>query len=194
MNFLAHLYLADNTPESLLGNMLGDFVDGDFRQRYSPEICRGIMLHRQVDKYTDSHPVFLRSTRRLNNRYRLMRGLIMDIFYDHFLARYWEEYSPEPLETFSQRVYRIFEEQAHLLPARLQQMLPIMVEGDWLLLYREIEGIRWVMRGMSNRLSRPNPLADSVEELQRCYAGLEADFREFFPLLIKFVEQEKQGR
>ena len=85
MNFLAHLYLADDTPHSLIGNMLGDFVNGDFRSRYNTEICRGILLHRKVDVFTDNHPVFLHSKRRISNEYRLLKGIMVDLFYDHFL-------------------------------------------------------------------------------------------------------------
>lgn len=190
MNFLAHLYLAEPTPASILGNMLGDFVDGEFRQHYSAEICRGILLHRAVDKFTDNHPVFRRSKSRLDGRYRLLKGIVVDVFYDHFLACRWSDYSPQPLEDFCKQVYRIFEAHNHLVPARLQHILPRMISENWLLSYRERDGIARVLKGLSGRLSRPNHLADSIAELDHYYAVLEGDFQEFFPQLVEFARME----
>lgn len=192
MNFLAHLYLADNTPFSLLGNMLGDFAESNFRERYNEEICRGIVLHRKVDSYTDSHEIFRRSKKRIGERYRLLKGIMVDIFYDHFLARNWDDYSAMSLEDYCDYVYGVFTEYQSLVPPRMQRMLPVMISGNWLLSYRRMEGIAWVLKGMSGRLSRRNNLAEGIEELRNHYDGLESDFREFFPQLIDFADSLKR--
>lgn len=192
MNYLAHLYLADESAESVIGNMLADFVKDDFREKYSAEICRGILLHRKIDVFTDTHPVFIESRNRLDERYRLLKGIIIDVFYDHFLARNWEQFSSVPLEQFCRRVYTIFHKNRFLLPERLQKFLPRMIAENWLLSYREVEGIRWTLSGLSNRLSRKNRMAESVAELYRHYEVLQSDFMEFFPGVIEYVESVKQ--
>ncbi len=188
MNFLAHLYLADDTPESVIGNMLGDFVTPETETQYNEAVRQGIALHRAVDKFTDSHPVFLRSKARIAPDYRLLKGIMIDIFYDHFLAKNWGEYAEEPLEAFARRMYRIFSGHFDLLPPRMQHMLPVMIRGNWLVSYREMRGVAWVLKGMSRRLSRKNNLAGGIRELERNYPAFEQDFREFFGELQAFVQ------
>lgn len=192
MNFLAHLYLADDTPESIVGNMLGDFAKGDIEAQYPPEICRGIVRHRKIDVFTDHHPVFRRSKQRLGEQYRHLKGIMVDIFYDHFLARNWSAYASLPLEEFSAHVYRVLNSYKFMLPSRLHRVLFFMETQNWLVSYRSIKGIERVMQGMSRRLSRKNLLAESVAELQTHYADLESDFGEFFPEVIEYVEALKR--
>lgn len=188
MNFLAHLYLAGTDEELMVGNMLGDFVDSDFTRQYPPDICSGIYMHREIDKFTDHHPVFLRSRRRLDRRFRLLTGIIIDMFYDHYLAKHWQNYHPQTLEEYSRHVYSIFQKHQALLPARLKQMLPRMVSQNWLLSYRTERGISEALRGLATRLSRPNRLAESFGELQRLNGALENDFEEFFPQLVTYAK------
>ncbi|GAB4377473.1 MAG: ACP phosphodiesterase [Calditrichia bacterium] len=188
MNFLAHLFLADKTPHSILGNMLADFVDGNFRETYPTEICRGIILHRKIDAFTDKHDIFLRSMSRLNNDYRRLKGIMVDMFYDHFLAKNWSDFSDDPLEDFCDYVYSIFLENQSLAPERLRKIIPRMVTENWLFSYRKVEGIQWALEGLSRRLSRKNNLGASIQELKLNYQDLQHDFYEFFPLLIEYVE------
>ncbi len=191
MNFLAHLYLADNTPDSLIGNMLGDFVTPETELKFSTPIRNGISLHRAVDKFTDHHPIFLRSKGRISDDFRLLKGVMVDIFYDHFLAKNWPDYADIPLEDFAKNVYQTFSAHRDILPARMLRMLPVMIRGNWLVSYREMRGIAWVLKGMSGRLSFPNNLADGIGELRRNYADFDADFRLFFQELRRFVADEK---
>lgn len=190
MNYLAHLYLADDTPESLLGNLLGDFLRGVRVQDFPLEVQAGIRRHFQVDAFTDTHPVPLESRRRIAAPQRRFGGVLVDIFYDHFLARHWREFSSEPLEAFSQRAYAALASQETLLPERLRHALPRMREEDWLASYREVEGVRTTLRRLSRRLRREHDLAAGVDELIRSYAALEADFRRFFPELVRSVRGE----
>lgn len=192
MNYLAHLFLADDTAESRIGNMLGDFVTPETELQFSPEIRKGIALHRAVDKFTDSHPIFLRSKSRISDDFRLLKGIMIDIFYDHFLAKNWENYADQPLELFAEEVYRQFSDHFEILPPRMQHMMPVMIRGNWLVTYREIRGIAWVLKGMSGRISRPNILHRGIHSLTGKYAEFETDFVEFFAALQQFVRHEKQ--
>lgn len=187
MNFLAHLYLAEPTAESRIGNMLADFVTPDMDRQFSPEIQKGIAMHRAVDRFTDSHPIVRKSQQRIDNRFRLLKGVMVDIFYDHFLAKNWPKYADMPLEAFAREVYAQFSEFYPILPPRMQRMMPVMIRGNWLVSYRELRGIRWVLKGMSGRLSRPNLLSEGITELEKNYPGLESDFFAFFDELREFT-------
>src|ERR1051325_10142199 len=104
MNYLAHLFLAEDDPESLLGNLLGDFVKGAKKDDYPDSIRRGIELHRKVDRFTDAHRVVRSSLSLISPARRRFAGVLVDIFYDHLLAKDWQIYSSVPLATFSQKV------------------------------------------------------------------------------------------
>lgn len=194
MNFLAHLYLADNTPYSIIGNLLADFLSGGIDNQYPEEIYRGVILHRRIDRFTDHHAVFRRSKQRLSNEYRLLKGIIIDIFYDHFLAKNWDEYSGASLEDFSEYVYGILSDHQAILPSKLQRILPYMISENWLVSYRDVGEIALVLKRMSRRLSGKNKLAESARELPAHYQLLENDFREFFEDLISYAEKLKGRR
>jgi acyl carrier protein phosphodiesterase len=175
LNYLVHLFLADNTPPCLLGNMMGDFVKGHLDETFPAAIRRGIEMHRQVDAFAHDNPLYRRSKNRLDESYGYFRGVLIDIFYDHFLARNWHRYHPLPLEDFAAGIYRLLEEHFELLPPGLQQVTPRMIEYNWLVSYREVETIERVLERISARLRRPNPIGLGIAELHRNYAGLEAD-------------------
>jgi acyl carrier protein phosphodiesterase len=195
MNYLAHLYLAEEHAESLLGNLLGDFVKGTVGDSYSEEMRKGIQLHRKVDRYTDSHAVVRASLKLISPPRRRFAGVMVDIFYDHLLAKNWQMYSAMPLADFSQHIYRILKENHALLPERLQQMLPYIIGEDWLTSYREIEAIDRALNRIANRITkrfgRDSSLLHSVEELQANYQQLESDFHNFFPDLIDYVNAQR---
>ncbi len=179
MNYLIHLYLSEPTDESLLGNLMGDFVKGRLEGRYSPGLRRGIMLHRRIDSFSASCPAVRRSRQRLNPDFGHCRGIMVDVFYDHFMARNWASYHQTPLPEFAQRVYQLLEKQQPQLPAGLQQVAPRMIRRNWLVSYAEVEVIGRVLERISERLSRPNPMGGGLVELQKHYAELQADFEEF---------------
>ncbi len=193
MNYLAHLYLADNDTESLLGNLMGDFVKGHVDGHLSPAIQQGIALHRKIDAFTDVHPVFKQSKQRLSPEVRRYGGILVDLFYDHFLARHWDSYAKLPLRHFSQQVYGILLSHYELLPNAMQRSVSYMIRVDLLMSYREITGIDNALRGIGRRLKRANPLASAAKELQRHYPALEADFAAFFPELRCYVARGKSA-
>jgi acyl carrier protein phosphodiesterase len=187
MNFLAHLYLADGSDEGLLGALMGDFVKGPLVDAYPPGILRGIALHRRIDVFTDSHPVVLRSKQRVSGQRRRFAGIMVDMFYDHFLARDWDDFYDEPLDDFTCRAYRLLAEHAEVLPERLRRIVPAMAHTDWLGSYARVESIRTALDRMARRLKHENTLPGSADELEGRYPEFEQDFRAFLPEVRRFA-------
>ncbi len=187
MNYLAHLFLSNGTPESLIGNLLGDFVKGSIENIYPDEIIKGIYLHRKIDSYTDSHPIFRSSKRLIGINRRRFSGIIIDVFYDHFLAKHWSDYSNVKLGDFTTHVYQVLQENKSILPERLKRILPDMVAHDWLASYKTKIGINRAINGLSMRIKRENNLFGGGEELSLNYLQFQADFSIFFPELIDYT-------
>lgn len=191
MNYLAHLYLAGDDPESLIGSLMGDFAKGRIDEKLAPGIRWGIAVHRMVDVFTDAHVIVGESKRRLRPQFRRYGGILVDLYYDHFLATQWAHYSDVPLAAFSQKIYRILEGHREQLPPRMQRSVSYMVDNDLLQSYREIDGIRGALIGIEGRLKRESRLREAVSDLERNYWLLEADFAGFFPELIGYVRELK---
>ncbi|TLX65476.1 ACP phosphodiesterase [Stutzerimonas nosocomialis] len=186
MNYLAHLHLGGPRPADLLGSLYGDFVKGPLQGRWPADIEAGIRLHRQIDLFTDSHPRVLMAKARFPAERRRLAGILVDLFFDHCLAANWHDYAEEPLDAFTRRVYRVLQDEPEL-PGALAQIAPRMAAQDWLGSYREFGVLEQVIAGMSRRLSRPQALDGSLEELERLYAPLSEDFRYFYPELQAFA-------
>jgi acyl carrier protein phosphodiesterase len=190
MNFLAHAFLAGSEPADRLGAMLGDFVKGPLPGGLSPGLAAGVSLHRRIDGYADAHEAFCRSRRRVSPLRRRYAGIMVDMFYDHFLALHWHQFGNEPLESFSAGVYSLMEDNSPLLTARLRDLLGYMKRDDWLVSYRSVDSIGLALDRMSrHRLKRENTLLGAVEELQSGYAGFEQDFHDFLPDALAFSAQ-----
>ncbi len=174
----------------MIGNFIADSVRGKTFERYPETVQRGIRLHRKIDTYTDNHPVVFESKDRLRAEFGKWAPVIVDVFYDHFLAIHWNRYHSLPLADFSQSVYAILEEHFDLLPERIQGFLPYMTGGDWLFNYSKLSGIERALWGISRR-SRYNPEMDkSVAVLREQFAGFEDEFLRFFPDLEAMVADE----
>ena len=191
MNYLAHLLLAENHAESRIGNIMGDFVKGNlekYNNQYSGEIIKGIKLHRKVDEFTDTHRIFISSKKRIVDN-RRFSGIIIDVCYDHFLAKHWARFSDENLDDFVGNTYRELQNNQNILPVNLQQAIPRMIAEDWLCSYRTLEGVGLALARISRRLKRENTLATAIDELMNNYSGIESDFVSFFPEVISYVEK-----
>lgn len=186
MNYLAHLHLGGDRPAQLLGSLYGDFVKGPLAGQWPAEIEAGIRLHRRIDAFTDSHALIHSAKARFPSERRRMAGVLLDVFFDHCLARDWGRFSGEPLEHFTQRVYGVLGRTPGL-PERLARIAPRMAAQDWLGSYRQFEVLQDVVAGMSRRLSRPSLLDGAWDELDRLYEPLSSDFREFYPELQSFA-------
>ncbi|MGG2399373.1 ACP phosphodiesterase [Pseudomonas sp. SH1-B] len=189
MNYLAHLHLGGNARPQLLGSLYGDFVKGPLNGQWPAEIEAAIRLHRRIDAFTDSHPLQAQARSRFPVARRRMAGMLLDLFFDHCLARDWHDYAEQPLEHFTGQVYEVLAAEPEL-PGRLALMAPRMAAQDWLGSYRDFAVLEQVIAGMQRRLSRPQLLDGSLIELERLYEPLSEDFRAFYPELIAFAEAE----
>ncbi|NVN92454.1 MAG: DUF479 domain-containing protein [Desulfuromonadales bacterium] len=186
MNFLFHLYLSGDDPDLLTGNLMGDFIKGRVGEQYPPRLRDGIVLHRRIDTFAQSHPLFRQSKRRIDPAFGHWRGVLVDMYYDHFLADEWSCWSQETFETYLERSRRMVENNQAYFPERMRGMLPVIFE-TLLPSYRTLEGVGLALERMSARIRRSNPLADGVRELQRNRVELRNDFREFIPHVQKYV-------
>ncbi|MFW9080257.1 ACP phosphodiesterase [Pseudomonas sp. P2757] len=186
MNYLAHLHLGGQRPGQLLGSLYGDFVKGRLQGQFDPEVEAAIALHRRIDVFTDRHPLVDVSLGRFSTTRRRYAGIVLDVFFDHCLARDWSRYADRPLAQFTSNVYRVLSGERQL-PERLAQIAPHMMANDWLGSYQEFEVLEQVLRGISRRLSRPEELAGAMEELRRLYEPLSEDFALFYPQLQDFA-------
>ena len=185
MNFLAHLYLSGDNPKVKIGNFIGDFVKGkNLTQRFDAEISLGIGLHREIDWFTDTHPVVKQSKDRLRPKYRHYSGVIVDIFYDHFLARNWDQYSSLLLSDFAQASYALIQQNELILPPEVKFMMPYMIKGNWLVNYSELDGIQRALRGMARRTRFESKMEESVVDLKENYEDFKREFEIFFPDLV----------
>jgi acyl carrier protein phosphodiesterase len=190
MNFLAHLYLSGDDPKIMVGNFIGDFVKGrNALAQFDSQIIRGIELHRAIDEFTDSHPVVTASKNRLRPKYRHYSGVIVDVFYDHFLAKNWNTYHPDPLPDFAERAYSILQSYDSILPNEVKYMMPYMIKGNWLVNYSKTDGIHRALSGMARRTPYISKMEQSVEDLKENYVEFSEEFFTFFPALKLFATE-----
>ena len=186
MNYLAHIYLSGNDDLVTIGNFIADGVKGKNHRKYRKQVQIGILLHRYIDTYTDAHKTVRKSTKRLHKNYGHYSGIIVDILYDHFLAKNWSKYSSVPLDEYVNKFYDSLEEHYDLLPNRIQKMMPYMITDNWLLSYASIYGISRVLAGMNRRTQNKSGMDKAVNELETFYLSFEKEFTSFFDELIEF--------
>ncbi|CAN5167398.1 acyl carrier protein phosphodiesterase [soil metagenome] len=190
MNFLAHLYLSGNNQQVMVGNFIGDFVKGrDLVPVYGTGIANGVVLHRAIDDFTDHHTMVKQSKTRLWPTYRHYSAVIVDIFYDHFLAANWNSYSDESLDQYAARSYQIILDHQAILPEGVGPMLSYMMRGNWLVNYASIEGIQKALTGMSRRAKFESRMQEATTDLELHYDEFQSDFDNFFPELKAFSEE-----
>lgn len=190
MNFLAHLYLSGNDTELMIGNFIADHIKGNKFSHFPENIKKGILLHREIDTFTDKHDIVRKSKRRLHERYGHYDGVIIDIFYDHFLARNWKNYSQIPLNIYVKSVYNLLQENISILPEKTKELLPYMVQYNWLYNYQYAKGIQEVLNGMNKRTNGKSKMNLATEDLLIHYQVLEDDFTLFFEDLRNFCNSK----
>jgi acyl carrier protein phosphodiesterase len=186
VNFLFHLLLSGDHAEVLTGNFMGDFVKGPLAKRYPAGIEQGLRLHRGIDAFAEQSPLFRHSRQMLSPRYGLYRGVLVDLFYDHFLVTEWDDWSSEPFGDYLVRARSLVERNNAWLPRDLQTLVPVIFE-ELVPSYRNIAGIGRALERMARRVRRPNPLAGGQQELVAQYAPLRDDFRLFMPEVRQFA-------
>lgn len=187
MNHLAHLFLAGDTAESLIGNLAGDFVKGPLGDRFPPAIRDGIVQHRRIDAFTDSHPQIAGFRQVLTPEHGHYSRVIADMFLDHFLARRFDEFGGEPLEAFLARTWRTIDPHGESLPGKLRSVYPRMRDEQWLESYREIDGIHFALANISRRFTRKPRLETATRHLVDSRVELERRFETFLPDVMAFA-------
>lgn len=192
MNYLAHLLLAEHSDEGLLGALLGDFVAGSAFEAWPATVRREILIHRRIDGFTDRHPQVLALKANFPQGQRRYAGILIDVYFDHVLARDWSRHADEPLQQFSERVYAVLADAAAELPPRLAAIAPLMASGDWLGSYRHRDNVDRAVTRIARRLSRGGEgLIACLPTLREHEAEAEACFEAFFPELRVFVAETR---
>lgn len=187
VNHLAHLFLAGHSPESLIGNLSGDFVKGPLGDRFPPAIRDGIAQHRRIDAFTDEHPSVAAFRRVLIPEHGHYSRVIADMFFDHFLACRFQEYAGESLDAFLARTFATLDPHVDAMPPLLRAVYPRIRDEGWLQSYREVEAIRFALMNMSRRFSRKPRLESAARHLIDSRPELERRFEEFMPDVIAFA-------
>lgn len=190
MNYLAHALLSGPDDELRLGNFLGDFVKGRVENYRGPHVTErlreGIRLHRAIDSFTDQHSTVRRSKARLSARYGLRSGVIVDLAYDHFLAKAWDEFETVSLNEFSTNYFYLLKTNLFRVDPVLHPLVSAMSQQNWLVGYARLDGLERALAGMARRFPVATGIETAGEVIRADYAGFEADFREFFPLIFEF--------
>ena len=190
MNFLAHIYLSGESDEIKLGNFIGDYVKGNKYLQFPEQVAFGIQLHRRIDSFTDQHADVKECAKLLKPGYGRYSGVVTDVFFDHFLASNWHEYSTDTLRQFSKHAHAVFLSNFLLLPFRVKQFLPFLIQHKRLESYAQRDSMFHVLEIMSRRTSLPANSEWAIQILHQEYQQFEALFRSFFDELIDYVETD----
>ena len=180
MNFLAHIYLSGDNDSIKIGNFMADSIRGHSYDVYPEEFQKGILLHRSIDSFTDMHPIYRQSKHRLHEKYGHYSGVIMDIFYDHFLAKNWNTYSDEKLEDYTDNFYKLLKDNYDVLTEKVKGIIPYMFARNWLVSYASIDGLQMIMFHMDHRTKNRVNMHESILELKQYYTEFEQEFKQFF--------------
>ena len=190
MNYLAHIYLSGKNELITIGNFMADGIKGKDYKKHPIDIQIGVLLHRHIDSFTDSHTTVRQSTKRLHEKYSHYSGVIVDMLYDHFLAKNWSKYSNITLNNYVDSFYNSLKEHYHLLPWRIKKMMPYMMADNWLVSYASIEGISRALEGMNRRTKNRAHMDEAIYDLEEFYGAFENEFTMFFDELIDFSNQK----
>ncbi len=190
MNFLAHIYLSFDDPEITLGNFIADSIRGNKFKHLPERVQKGILLHREIDTFTDTHEIPKISSKRLHKNYSHYSRVIVDIFYDHYLAKNWSTYSKTPLDAYVDNFYDLLEDNYPILPVGVQRMMPYMISDNWIYNYSKMEGIAKVLKGMNRRTNNKSKMNFAILDLEEHYEKFEEEFAAFFDELMVFSKQK----
>ena len=188
MNYLSHIYLSGESEEIILGNFIGDYVKGQQFLNYPAEVAKGIFLHRQIDSFTDSHPVIIECIVKLRPVFGKYAGIVIDIFLDHFLAVNWHIYSHEKLSTFTKRFHAVILANFFQLPSPVKLFVPFLIQHKRLQSYASLEGVEKTLRIMAKHTSLPAETESALKILEEEYLFFNEAFNRFFPEIIDFIE------
>jgi len=188
MNFLAHIYLSGDNELLAIGNFMADGIRGHQYLDFHPEIQKGVILHRTIDSFTDAHPIYRQSKHRLHEKYGHYSGVIMDIVYDHYLAKNWKKYHTAELNIYAEKFYKSLEKHYDLLTDKTKNMMPYMIERDWLTSYATLGGLEMILFQMDYRTQHRANMQEAIVEIQEFYTEFEEEFTLFFEELRKVCQ------
>jgi len=188
MNYVAHQFLSFQNPKIQLGNLYGDIVRGNHYENYQGFIKTGILLHREIDSFTDNHPATKRSTQIFHKRFSKFSPVIVDVVYDYILIKNWNKFSDLDFDTFTNDCYDLFQNHLAEFPEKLHFIIQHLLKHDWFRNYQSLEGIQQTLKGISQRSKFPNEIYLATEEIEEHYTKLENDFLEFFPEIIQHCQ------
>ena len=190
MNYLAHIYLSGTSDEIKLGNFIGDFVKGGQFVKYPSQVAKGILLHRQIDSFTDTHAIVRACIVKLRPGFGKYSGIVMDIFLDHFLAANWHHYSVEKLSSFTKQFHALLLSNFFMLPSQVKMFLPFLIQNKRLQSYASFEGIEKTLKIMVQHASLPAETEFAMKILEEEYSFFNHAFYLFFPEIIRFIEMK----
>lgn len=191
MNFLAHIYLSGTNERIQIGNFMGDGIRGKDYKNYHTDIQLGVLLHRSIDSFTDFHPIFRQSKYRLVPKFNHFSGIIIDMFYDHFLAKEWAMYHHEDLEVFTQRFYQSLKDHKEELNLKTQNLLPYLTKENWLVRYANLTDLQQILKQMDHRFAMKSNMNEAVDDLYANYEDFQREFHLFFKDLMVHAETER---
>jgi len=192
MNFLAHQYLSGESEKIKLGNFIGDYIKGKKYQNYHSEVQKGILLHRNIDHFTDHHPIALNSSKRLKKGYKRYSGVVVDVIYDHFLAKNWNSYHSESISNFVDLSHEVLIRNYLALPTRVKLFLPFLIQSRRMESYASLDGLKTALEIMSKHTSLPKESDYAIATLTNEYNEFESEFNLFMKDLIRYVSSEHQ--
>lgn len=187
MNYLAHLYLSGENSDIILGNFLGDSLKGREYLKYNKTVQKGVLLHRFIDSFTDAHSLVRKGAERLRPQYRKYAGVIVDIFYDHFLAINWEQYSNISIRDFADKMHKVLSSHYFEMPHKAQQLVPFLIQSKRLVTYESFDGIERTLKIMSIHTSLPDKTDFAMEVLYHKYNDFNEEFNVFFKEIIAAI-------
>lgn len=187
MNHLAHVFLAPDSPEARVGSILGDFTRGVDLSALPDSVKHGVRHHRAVDSFTDQHPDVLASKQVFSRQRRRFAGVALDILYDHFLLKHWDQFSDIEREAFIRRIYNELQQKEHLMPDKMARVTRSMVWNDWFGAYEDLENIGHALDRVAGRIRFRNEFAGIITEVRANHDELEFRFLSFFPDLQEFA-------
>ncbi|SDG57117.1 acyl carrier protein phosphodiesterase [Psychroflexus sediminis] len=186
MNYLAHIFLSGDDEFLKLGNFMADEIKGSSYRTYPPEIQKGILLHRAIDDFTDHHPLVSQGAHRFFDELGHYNSVVIDMIYDHILAKRWKEYSDIELPVFAEDFYLLLESNQHLLPKKIGKVVPYMIEHNWLLSYSKLDDLRLILRQMNHKTKHDTQLHKGADIYLAFQSEFDSEFTSFFEDIRKF--------
>jgi acyl carrier protein phosphodiesterase len=189
VNYLAHAVLAKPNVYSLTGNLLGDFCKGLNVGSLHPEVRAGLENHRATDRFTDSHSIVRAAKAGFSPMRRRFAPVALDVLFDHFLIRHWQQFYHEPFADYKIKLYQQLSEALPLMPLPMQQTMQRVCNDDWFASYGHLKALGLALDNIAGRIRFTNNFDGIINEITPRYAELEQHFLQFYPKLLQHLEQ-----